>query len=367
MSAPDNQAPRRAPLIREALDAALALAVAAAGGLLAYAAGLPAPWLIGAVLATSAAALAGRLAAFPTRWRDVTFWLLGSAMGSAVTPETIAGIARWPGSMVALGVAVAAMVACSYLVLRRGFGWDRTTAFYASPPGALSATLAMAATTDADLSKVAVAQVFRVFVVTMAAPIAIVATGAHAPATPAGAPVAGWGVMALILGAGLAGALIFHRLRIAGGLMVGAFLASASLHASGLVSERLPDWLTLPTFVALGAIVGTRFSGIAPKTILELLWASAASFLVTAAIAVAFAIVAGWSLGMPAAQVFVAFAPGALETMMLTAFLLGLDPAYVGAHHVARFLALSFAVPIAARFFGAAAADPANPPPDQDV
>jgi len=53
------------------------------------------------------------------------------------------------------------------------------------------------------------------------------------------------------------------------------------------------------------------------------------------------------SLGI--ADVIVAFAPGAQDTMMVLALALHLDPVYVGAHHLARFLAVSFSVAIVAR------------------
>lgn len=342
---------RRERALGELKAAAPALAIAALGAVAFSLIGLPAAPLIGSVVAVSAVALAGRLRPFPRRWRDVVFVVLGASMGSAVTAETLGGIVRWPGSMVALVVAVAAMTAASYVILRRGFGWDRTTAFYASPPGALSATLALAATTEADMSKVAVAQILRVFLLTIGAPIAIAMSGGHAPPTAA-SDVAGVGSVAAAMGAALVGALIFLRFRIAGGLMIGAFLASAILHASGLMHGKLPVWLTLPSFVALGAIVGTRFSGLHPRDILRLLKPSLAAFFAATVLGIGFAVAIGWTLGLPIAQVFVAFAPGALETMMLTAFLLGLDPAYVGAHHVGRFLLLSFAVPAVARLFG---------------
>lgn len=354
-------------MLKTCRDLAITLGVAAAGAALFFALGLPAPSLVGSVIVTSAAALAGWVRPIPKRLRDVTFVVLGASMGSAVTPETIAGVLKWPGSMLALGLAVTAMVAASYLILRRGFGFDRTTAFYASPPGALSATLALASTTDADMSKVAVVQVFRVFVLVAVVPAAISATGAP-PAAFHGLPQAGALMTLAILGVGALGAVFAHLVRLPGGLMVGAFAASAALHASGVIAVKLPDIVTLPSFVALGAIVGTRFSGLTPRDILDLLKPTVASFLAVAAIGVAFAAGVGWALGLPAAQVFVAFAPGALEAMMLTAYLLGLDPAYVGAHHVARFLALSFAVPIVARMIGAGVARPVEPPPtDQDV
>ncbi|RXF73125.1 AbrB family transcriptional regulator [Hansschlegelia zhihuaiae] len=357
--------PDRKPNLAAARDVAVTFGVAACGAVLAWSVAFPAPWLVGAVMATSAASLANLVQPLPNRLRDVIFVLLGASMGSAVTPDTIRGVALWPGSMAALGIAVSAMVAASYLILRRGFGWDRVTAFYASPPGALSATLAMAATTSADMSKVAVVQVFRVFVLVAVAPVAIAVSGAHAPPLMT-APQAGLGAMAAILGSAGAGALLFKACKLPGGLMVGAFGASAALHASGVLAARLPDWLTLPTFVALGAIVGTRFAGLTPRAILALMRASLASFAATAGLGIAFAVGVGWSLGLPAGQVFVAFAPGGLEAMMLTAYLLGLDPAYVGAHHVARFIALSFAVPIVARLIGAGVTRAPESAPERD-
>jgi membrane AbrB-like protein len=340
-------------------DLAATLAVAAAGALAFRALGLPAPWLVGSVIATSAGAVAGKLRPLPDPLRDVVFVLLGVSMGSAVTPTMIASVGLWPGSMVALAFAVAAMIVASYLVLRRGFGWDRATSFYASPPGALTATLIMAATTDADMSKVAVVQVFRVFV--LVAPIAIVASGASM-GQAVSPPPASLAAIAVLIAAGAAGGVAARLVRLPGGLMVGAFAVSAALHATGAIVSGLPDAVTLPSFVMLGAIVGTRFSGLEPRVILSLLRASAASFLAATALAVGFAGLVGWSLELPIAQVFVAFAPGGLEAMMLTAYLLGLDPAYVGAHHVARFVALSFVLPIIARLVAPALAR--NAPPD---
>jgi uncharacterized membrane protein AbrB (regulator of aidB expression) len=45
-----------------------------------------------------------------------------------------------------------------------------------------------------------------------------------------------------------------------------------------------------------------------------------------------------------------AFAPGALESLIIVAFAVDSDPAYVAAHHIARFLVLIAAVPLLARW-----------------
>jgi uncharacterized membrane protein AbrB (regulator of aidB expression) len=45
----------------------------------------------------------------------------------------------------------------------------------------------------------------------------------------------------------------------------------------------------------------------------------------------------------------IAFSPGAQDTMMVLALALHLDPVYVGAHHLARFLVVTISVAVGAR------------------
>jgi uncharacterized membrane protein AbrB (regulator of aidB expression) len=49
------------------------------------------------------------------------------------------------------------------------------------------------------------------------------------------------------------------------------------------------------------------------------------------------------------ADVVVAFAPGAQDTMMVLALALHLDPVYVGAHQLARFMIVSLSIPLIAK------------------
>ena len=46
------------------------------------------------------------------------------------------------------------------------------------------------------------------------------------------------------------------------------------------------------------------------------------------------------------------YAPGALDAMMILALALHLDPIFVGAHHVARFMLISAALPLFVRIYG---------------
>jgi uncharacterized membrane protein AbrB (regulator of aidB expression) len=47
----------------------------------------------------------------------------------------------------------------------------------------------------------------------------------------------------------------------------------------------------------------------------------------------------------------IAFAPGAQDTMMVLALSLNIDPVFVGAHQLARFLVVSLSLPVFAYLF----------------
>ena len=65
-----------------------------------------------------------------------------------------------------------------------------------------------------------------------------------------------------------------------------------------------------------------------------------------------FAALASALAGVGFPDAMVAFAPGGLEAMMVLALILGLDPLYVGVHHLARFLGIATALPLAVGLLG---------------
>jgi uncharacterized protein len=79
------------------------------------------------------------------------------------------------------------------------------------------------------------------------------------------------------------------------------------------------------------------------------LGAFAVSLVVTAAIGVAVTLAAP----LPVAEVIVAYAPGAVDAMMILSLALNLDPVFVGAHHLARVFVVSLALPVLAHYFSA--------------
>ena len=222
----------------------LTMLVAAAGGGLFAALGLPAAWLTGSMLATVAGACAGLPVGLPARLRDAAFLLLGISMGASATPESIAQMQAWPGSLALLALSVVATMLAAAVYLERVHGWDRVTARCASIPGAFSAVVVIASGSAADLPRVVLAQSIRIFtlVALMPALLASTSTGAATVVSTTGTNTLPEMLVILVASAALAVALV--RLRVPAGALLGAMIVSALLHATGLVHGNHPRTTT---------------------------------------------------------------------------------------------------------------------------
>lgn len=324
------------------------LSAALAGGLALHALGVPAGLLTGAMLATVA------LVAFrPVR--DLSEPVTGSGMllsgvliGAAATPEALRAALSYPGSIAILLVSMVLTVLVTGGFLVRVGRWNRLDALLASAPGALSAVMAVSREKSERTGEIAVIQLFRLFLLVGAAPSLMVAAGAGTPVTGTGGPPPAWLDTAIMTAAGFAVALVFRRLGVMSPLVLGGATASVLLHAFDLVHGGLPWPLALYAFISLGAMIGTRISTVRRATVISLLPIACGAFLTSMAVALLCAWPASLAARTSFGAAFIAFAPGGLEAMALLAVVLGLDPLYVGAHHLVRFMAVGFLLPVVA-------------------
>ncbi|MCB1885859.1 MAG: AbrB family transcriptional regulator [Geminicoccaceae bacterium] len=325
----------------------LTLALGALGGYLLSLAGFPAAWLAGSMAAVAVAALLGLRVGLPERLREIAFILLGISMGSAVTPDSLHRMAAWPMSLLILVVCVAATALLGSLWLERRHGWSRATARFSAIPGALSYILALAIKSPADVPRVATAQSLRLVVLVAVMPLLVQLGGEVDPTAVLSRPAGGTPLgIAVLVALATAGGFALKRLNVPAGLLMGSLLASALLHGSGLVEARLPGPLLVPGFVVMGGVIGGRFANTRPADLLRLLRPSLESVGVGLLVSAAFAFLAARLLALPFGQVWLAYAPGGVEAMTVMAFALHVDPAFVGAHHFFRLLALSVAIPL---------------------
>ena len=336
-----------ASLWRVALHDIRLVLIAAGGGALCFLMGIPAPWLTGAML-ISALAICGFGWRIPSRpVVDTAMLLCGLLLGSTATPEALAAAAHYPAS---LGLMVAAvmciiMAAGAYLVVFAK--WPAQDAVLASVPGALSAVMAIALERGIGVHRIAIIQLFRLFALIAALPGLVVFSGiSPSDLRPVAAVTASpQGLLALGV-AGVAASMLFERLGITAPIILGATFVSAVLHGTGWVHGTLPADVAILGFVLLGTAIGGRFAGVTPRAVLEAMPVALIAFMISITVAMIFAWPAAHLAGVSYATALIAFAPGGLEAMSVLAFSMGLDPLYVGAHHLLRFLLVGFGLPV---------------------
>jgi membrane AbrB-like protein len=357
-------------LTNEWLRGAETLAIGAAGGLLLAWAGFPAGLVIGSLLSVAAAAQLGRPMHQPVPLARTVSILVGISLGAVVTPETLKGLAKFPLSVAVLAVSTLAMIVATSSYLRVVHRWDRQSALLGASPGALAQVMGLAAEYKADLRAIAIVQTMRVVALTLGIPAALAYFGLTASSADLMARFASAGPpapleLAILVVVSTAAALLVFRLRLPGGLMFGAMMASAILHGFGFIQAVLPWWVAYAAVIGIGAFTGSRFANTDPRTLLRFLGAALGSFAVAMTIAALSVLVLTMLLAVPPADAVVAFAPGAQDTMMVLALALHLDPVFVGALHLSRFLLVSILVPfLAHRLHVDTPNPPAQRPPD---
>ncbi len=326
---------------------AIALVIAGVGGFSANALGIPAGWFAGAMIAVSIAAVSGLKPYVPPRLIEASMVMLGIILGAGVTPEVVAGIVEWPVSLAILAVSVVICQFCVQTFLVRFGGWDRPTAYFAALPGAMMYCLVAAAETKADLRKVAINQMVRIFFLIALLPTIV--TVLEAPGAPVDRILATPFELLLLLGVGVPCSLLFKKLRIPVGLMTGGLLGSALLHGSGLVLGSFPQPVLIAAFIILGTSVGVRFSGTTLRYIAENAATTVGAFVIAMGVSGFFAWLVTRIIEVPLDQLIVAFAPGGVDAMIAIALAMHMDSAFVAAHQIFRLVGVIIVAPFGAK------------------
>jgi membrane AbrB-like protein len=329
------------------------LVIGAAGGMLFMWAHLPGGLISGAMITVGAAALAGRQLALPPAITQTVLVLLGISLGALVSRQLIQHIGAYPLTIGLLALATFCSTFGSSLYLQRVHGWDPTSALLAGSPGALSQITILAAEKGADVAGIAVVQTIRVIILTAALPLLVAATGIASSAAPGlptevASPI---GLLALIAGS-IAVALLFRLIKFPASWMFGAMLASSVLHGAGLVDGGLPNWLRNIALVGIGALIGSRFARIRLSTLRSHTVAGLGSFAVAIIVSAVFVTVIVLTTHVRFSDIVVAYAPGAMDAMLALALTLHIDPIFVGAHHLSRFVFVSITTPGIVHLFG---------------
>lgn len=356
---------------QQLLRVAETLLVAVSGGIAFALIGFPAGLVTGSLLTVALAALLGRPMTVPLPLARVIYVLVGICLGAVVTPETLRGIASFPLSIAVLTLSTICMILATTTYLRLVHGWDARSAAFGASPGGLAQVMALAAEYGADLRAIAIVQVMRVVLLTIGIPTGLALFGLSA----SGVGMARGGAadisiieLALLFAVSIFAALAAMWVRFPGGLMFGALIGSGFLHGGAFIHSALPFWIVWLAVIGVGALTGSRFANTDPRTLLRYIGAALGSFAVALTVASGFVLLLTTLLPVRIADVVVAFAPGAQDTMMVLALSLHLDPIFVSAHHLWRFMLVTLSLPFQARRAGnAMSAKTEQAPPQKRV
>ena len=337
-----------------AVDWALIVGGTVAGGWLLDRAGLPASYLFVALIIGLVYALAtpGRVELPPAAFR-VAQAVTGVAIGTFVESSILTGLGwRWI-PVIVVSAATLALTIAAGIVLARIAEVDRPTASLGMVAGGAAGIVAMAGDLGADDRLVAFMQYLRVLAVTLLTPLLVpIAFGVHSHVSVDQGPllggIDGW---ALIVGAGLAGALIGARLNLPAPALLGPLILTAVLTVSGLTDGTdIPVLAREAAFSAIGLWIGLSFDPEALRRIASL------ALPVTASIVLLLlgCFVLGWLLDLTAGvsllDGYLATTPGGLYAVLPIAYGSGANTTFVLAVQVMRLLAMILAAPLVVRW-----------------
>ena len=328
---------------------ALALLLGLIGGAAFVAMGLPLPWLLGAMLTTTAASMAGLRPAVPGVLRSPMIAVLGVLLGSGFSMELMAGAYAWLPTIASLPLYVVIVGGAGFVYLRLVTGLDPRTAYFAATPGGLGEIVAMSERNGGDVRRIALLHSVRILLIVLVVPFLVDHIGGtpidRAPTDQESAAVDPLELL-LLLGCAAAGYGMAARLKLPAAALLGPMVLSAAARMSGLVEHPPPDAVIALAQLVIGAGIGARFSAFTLAEVLRTMLAGLGLVMVMFVTTVAYGYGLHLVTGTPPLLLFLALAPGGAPEMSLVALALGIEPAFVATHHIIRIALVVALVPV---------------------
>jgi uncharacterized protein len=337
----------------------LAIAIGAAGGGVFAALKLPLPWMLGAMVFVTVAAVSGTQVRLPYMLRQSMVVFIGAMLGSQFNPDLVDRVGQWVVTISGLAIYGALALALVLYYLKFFGNYDPVTSYFAAAPGGLNDMTLIGREMGGDDRVIALTHASRILLVVMTIPIMFrIFAGYESPPglLPRGPgfdlPLKEW----LILGGcATVGPFIARRLKLPAAFLLGPLALSATAHIAGWSSASPPAGLVAAAQVVLGTAVGCRFAGTHYREVLRIIRISLGSAIIWMSSAVGFGLLIGELTGLPWYVVTLAYAPGGLAEMSLVAFGIGQDVAFVATHHLCRIGMVVLLAPLAfkliARYF----------------
>ncbi len=335
-----------------------AIATAGAFGAVLHAAGLPASFLIGPLLAGMAFGVKGSGLLLPRPYLLCGQAIVATLVASALDPSTLRAIAdEWAAILLVVATTIIASTFAGWLIARTRI-LPGTTAAWGCSPGAATGMVAMAEDFGADARLVAFMQFLRVIMVVFVATLVsrfvfgVVATDI-APGSASGGTVVSFAELSpdviATIAIAVAGGIVARLLPVpSGGFFVPLSFAAVA-QATGLVSITLPPWLLIFGFSVIGLWVGLRFTRETVLYALRAMPAMMAGVIALILLCCLSAVMLVWLLGTDPLTAFLATTPGGLDAIAIIAVGSSADISFVLALQTVRLFVVLITGPMLAK------------------
>src|SRR4051794_28902933 len=229
-------------------------------GWLASYAHVPLAWVLGPLIATALASIAGYPIFAPVLGRRLGQAIVGSSVGLNITATAVGILVMWAPWMVVtalVSILLSAMLSVPMSILSR---IDHKTAFFSLTPGGLSEMANIGSVVGAEAEPIAVSQALRVALLVCLMPPLIIALGIDGGLVNQADQIRlSWPHVAVALLAGIVGVTITTLLRFNNPWTVGAILGTGAMAATGLLAGRMPGGLFSFGQFLIGLSIGARF------------------------------------------------------------------------------------------------------------
>ncbi|MDN3224161.1 AbrB family transcriptional regulator [Pseudomonas nunensis] len=242
-----------------------------------------------------------------------------------------------------LFVCLALQITVAGFWLFRVSGWNLKDSLLAVYPGALAAVFDLLESERAS-GKVIVVHLVRLLSITVLVSFLIPAQTnlvlAEASPLLTGTVVIVVSLIALCIGIGR----VLLRIGVPAPFMLTAIVATGVYVKMGFLPDfQMPPWSVNFATVILGTLIGSKFKDISLADLVRHGRSGVMSVSLMVLIAAAFAVLASRVLGSDPLSLWLAYMPGAIETIAIVAFSGGLNVVFILTHHLVRMVMLHFA------------------------
>ena len=312
---------------------------------------IPLAWMLGPMIMTSIAALAGLKIVMPKIALSSILVILGLHIGNYIDQNLFNQMINWIWTSVIMLIYIIICILIVSKYLQKFSGYSEKASIFSAAPGALGPLMILAENEKTDLSQVATSHLIRLLIIITVIPFIIVNNTGSEALLLDNFDYKSQNHLNLILLiiASLFFIFIFDKIRVPAALLSGTLFASGLLQITDIASYKLPDASINFCLLILGASVGCRF---AEKTVKEIANNSLHSIVATTILVLLgliAAYVATFFVDTNILTLILSFSPGGIYEVAVIAIAFDLDPDFVAFHHIIRLLFILFTVPIILR------------------